>query len=332
MMPKAVQFYEFGGPEVLKVEEVPLQQPGPGEVRLRIEACALNRADVLLRENRHAVKVSCFPARIGYEASGVIDAVGEGVTRFKMGDRVNTIPVGIHHCLCAESAVLPADAVSSYPETLSPLEATSVWMQYLTAWGALMEYGRLRTDDTVLVSAASSSAGIGAIQLVKEAGAQCIATTRSRAKTQALLDIGADHVVVTSEQNLGDTVVRLTGGKGARLIYDPIGGSFSFQCGQAVAEGGIIFVYGLLDPTPPQVDLISMALKRAILRPYSMITIFADPVSRERGKKYVSERVARGAFRPIIDRVFLLGQIVEAHRYMESNQQVGKVVLTPREN
>ncbi len=327
-MPRAVRFHEFGGPEVLKLEEVPLENPGRGEVRLKIDACALNRADILLRENRHAVNVSAFPARIGYEASGVIDAVGEGVTRFKVTERVNTIPVGVHHCLCAESAVLPVEAVSDYPKTLSPAEATSVWMQYLTAWGALVEYGGLRTDDVVLISAASSSAGVGAIQLVKEAGARCIAATSSAAKKQALLKIGADHVVVTSEKDLGDAVMNLTGGKGARLIYDPIGGSFTLKCGRAVAEDGIIFVYGLLEPAPPQVDLISMALKRAVLRPYSMITIFSDPESRERGKSYVWRRLACGAFKPVIDRVFRLDEIVEAHRYMESNQQVGKIVLT----
>jgi NADPH:quinone reductase len=178
-MPKAVRFYEFGGPEVLKLEEVALQRPGRREVRLKIEACALNRADILLREDRHAVKVTAFPSPIGYEASGIIDGVGEDVSEFKVGDRVNTVPVGMHHCLCAESAVLPVEAVSSYPETLTPIEATSVWMQYLTAWGALIEYGALRATDTVVVSASSSSAGVGAIQLLKDAGARSIATTTS---------------------------------------------------------------------------------------------------------------------------------------------------------
>jgi NADPH:quinone reductase len=254
-MPKAVRFYEFGGPEVLKLEEVALQRPGRREVRLKIEACALNRADILLREDRHAVKVTAFPSPIGYEASGIIDGVGEDVSEFKVGDRVNTVPVGMHHCLCAESAVLPVEAVSSYPETLTPIEATSVWMQYLTAWGALIEYGALRATDTVVVSAASSSAGVGAIQLLKDAGARSIATTTSSSKKPALLRIGADHVIVTSEENFGEAVMRITNGQGARLIYDPIGGDFTFQCGKALAEEGISFVYGMLDPDPPRVDL-----------------------------------------------------------------------------
>jgi NADPH:quinone reductase len=254
-MPKAVRFYEFGGPEVLKLEEVALQRPGRREVRLKIEACALNRADILLREDRHAVKVTAFPSPIGYEASGIIDGVGEDISEFKVGDRVNTVPVGMHHCLCAESAVLPVEAVSSYPETLTPIEATSAWMQYLTAWGALIEYGALRATDTVVVSAASSSAGVGAIQLLKDAGARSIATTTSSSKKPALLRIGADHVIVTSEENFGEAVMRITNGQGARLIYDPIGGDFTFQCGKALAEEGIIFVYGMLDPDPPRVDL-----------------------------------------------------------------------------
>jgi NADPH:quinone reductase len=254
-MPKAVRFYEFGGPEVLKLEEVALQRPNRREVRLKIEACALNRADILLREDRHAVKVTAFPSSIGYEASGIIDAVGEDVSQFKVGDRVNTVPVGVHHCMCAESAVLPVEAVSRYPETLTPIEATSVWMQYLTAWGALVEYGSLRATDTVMVSAASSSAGVGAIQLVKNTGARSIATTTCSSKKPALLRIGADHVIVTSEENFGEAVMRITNGQGARLIYDPIGGDFTFQCAKALAEEGIIFVYGMLDPDPPRVDL-----------------------------------------------------------------------------
>jgi NADPH:quinone reductase len=137
-VPKAAQFYEYGGPEVLKIEEVPREEPGPGEVRVKVEACALNRADALLRQNRHAVKLASFPARIGYEGSA-----GQGVTGFKVGDRVSTIPVGTFHCMCAETAVLPAEAITRYPDSLSPLEATSFWMQYLTAWGALNEYGQI---------------------------------------------------------------------------------------------------------------------------------------------------------------------------------------------
>lgn len=326
-MPKAAQFYEYGGPEVLKVEEVPREEPGPGEVRVKVEACALNRADALLRENRHAVKLASFPARIGYEGSGVIEAVGPGVTGLKVGDRVSTIPVGSFHCMCAETAVLPAEAVTCYPDSLSPLEATSFWMQYLTAWGALNEYGQITSNDVVLVTAASSSAGVGAIQLVKDVGATCIATTRAREKKRQLLQVGADHVVVTSEENLGDAVMTLTNGKGARLIYDPIGGATTFECGRAVADEGIIFIYGALDPAPPQVNVIAMSLRRATIRPYSMITIFADPDARERGKAYVMDRVARGVFKPVIDKVFPLDQIVEAHRYMESNEQIGKIVL-----
>ena len=135
-------------------------------------------------------------------------------------------------------------------------------------------------------------------------------------------------MIVTSEENFGEAVMRITNGQGARLIYDPIGGDFTFQCGKALAEEGIIFVYGMLDPDPPRVDLIPMALKRAAVRPYSMITIFTNSDSRERGKSYVWKRVIEGAFRPVIDKVFRLEQIVEAHRYMESNQQVGKIVLT----
>ena len=150
-MPKIVRFYETGGPEVLKIEELPLVEPGEGEVRLAVEAIGLNRAEVMFRQGQYLENPE-LPSRLGYEAAGIIDAVGPGVSGVRIGDRVSTIPsfsIGTYG-VYGESAVVPAYAVAQYPDNLSPVEGAAIWMQYLTAFGALIEFGQLQQDAFVL--------------------------------------------------------------------------------------------------------------------------------------------------------------------------------------
>ena len=162
-MPRIVRFHRFGGPEVLQIDELPEEQPGPGEVRIKVQAFALNRADYLYRHNMHAVTPR-LPSRIGYEATGIVDAIGPQVTGFKVGDRVSNVPLGSpDYGVCGESALLPAYTLMPVPEHLNVEEATSIWMQYMTAWGGLISFGDLKAGETVLITAASSSAGVGAI-------------------------------------------------------------------------------------------------------------------------------------------------------------------------
>ena len=326
-MAKIVRFHRFGGPEVLQIEELPEDQPGPGEVRITVQAFALNRADSLYRRNVHAVKAK-LPSRIGYEATGVVDAVGPGVTEFKPGDRVSNVPLGSpDYGVSGTSTILPAYTLVPVPAQLRVEEATSIWMQYMTAWGGLFDFGNLRADETVLITAGSSSAAIGAIQMAKDAGARVIATTRTAAKRDFVSSVGADHVVVTDEQDLGAEVRKITQNKGVRLVYDCVGGPFLERCVSATAFGGRIILYGLLSEQPTVVPIIPMCLNEISLHPYSMITVFNDPVRRRAGLNYVAGRLAYGAFRPVIDRVFTLDEIVDAHRYLEQNSQKGKIVV-----
>lgn len=326
-MSRIVRFHRFGGPEVLQIDELPEDHPGPGEVRIKVQAFALNRADYLYRHDLHAVTPR-LPSRIGYEATGIIDEIGPRVTGFKIGHRVSNVPLGSpEYGVYGETAILPAYTLMPVPKHLSVEEATSIWMQYMTAWGGLMAFGDLKAGETVVITAASSSAGVGAIQLAKDAGAQVIATTRTAAKRDFITSIGADHVIVTDEEDLGARVKSITSGKGARIVFDCIGGPFIERCVPAVAFGGKVILYGLLALEPTPVPIIPMCLNEISLHPYSMITIFNDPVRRKAGLNYVAGRLACDAFRPIIDRVFAFDEIVEAHRYMEQNAQRGKIVV-----
>ncbi len=328
-MPKIVRFYETGGAEVLKIEELPLVEPGEGEVRLKVEAIGLNRAEVMFRQGQY-LETPELPSRLGYEAAGIVDAVGPGAGGIKIGDRVSTIPsfsmqtYGVY----GESAVVPAYAVANYPERLSAVEGAAIWMQYLTAFGALIEFGHLQKDATVLITAGSSSVAQAAIQIAKSVGARVIVTTRGAEKKPFLMGAGADHVIVTDEEDLVEGVQAVTAGKGASTIFDPIAGPLLGELADAAASGATIFEYGALSPTPTTFPLFSALAKGLTVRGYTLFEIVKNPERIARGKQFIYNGLASGTLKPVIDRTFTLENIVEAHRYMESNQQKGKIVVT----
>jgi NADPH:quinone reductase-like Zn-dependent oxidoreductase len=328
-MPKIVRFHQTGGPEVLKLEDVPLTEPGKGEIRLKVEAIGLNRAEVMFRSGQY-LEVPQFPSRLGYEAAGVIDAIGPGTTGLRVGDRVSTVPsfpIG-QYGVYGESAIVPALAAAHYPDNLSSIEGAAIWMQYLTAYGALIEYGNVRKDDSVLITAASSSVGLAAIQIVKATGAVAIATTRGADKKAFLLEAGADHVIVTDQEDLVERGMSLTSGKGVRVVFDPIAGPLLIKLAEVTASGGIIFEYGALSPKPTPFPLFPALAKGLTVRGYLLFEISKNPESLRRGKDYIYQGLESGSLKPVIDRTFPLEEIVKAHRYMESNQQQGKIVVT----
>lgn len=328
-MPKIVRFHETGGPDVLKLEDLPLTEPGKGEVRLKVEAIGLNRAEIMLRKGQY-LETPQLPSRLGYEAAGIIDAVGPDVTELQLGDRVSTIPsfsmsqYGVY----GESAIVPACAAAKYPTTLSAIEGAAIWMQYMTAYGALIHYGNITKNDTVLITAASSSVGIAAIQIVKAVGGIAIATTRGADKKAFLLEAGADHVIVTDEEDLVKRVQSLSAGKGVRVVFDPVAGPLLEQLAEVTAPGGIIFEYGALAPHPTPFPLFPALAKGLTIRGYTLFEIVKNPESLKQGKEYIYQGLESGSLKPIIDRTFPLADIAEAHRYMVSNQQKGKIVVT----
>ncbi len=329
-MPRIVRFHETGGPEVLRLDEVPEADPGPGEVRIRVEAIGLNRAEVMLREGIYHEQ-PVFPSRIGYEAAGIVDAVGSGVTAVKEGDRVATVPSfalsQTRQGVYGESALVPAEIAVPYPEQLSPVEGAAIWMAYLTAYGALVHYGGLGRSDAALITAASSSVGIAAIQIAKERGATVIATTRRSAKKAALRDLGADHVVATEEEDVPARVMEITGG-GTRIVFDPIAGPLLTTLCAACAPHGTIFEYGALHPGETAYPLMPMLAKSLTIIGYQVLDFVLDTRRFDAARDYIFAGLAGGALDPVIDRRFPLERIAEAHRYMESNAQCGKIVVT----
>jgi NADPH:quinone reductase-like Zn-dependent oxidoreductase len=328
-MPTIVRFHELGGPEVLKFEEAPTQKPGKGEARIRVQAAGLNRAESMFYHGQY-LEDPKFPARIGYEVAGQVEEVGEGVDKSWIGKSVATIPsfsMNSYGTL-GQEAVVPVEALSEYPKNLTPVQAAAIWMQYLTAYGALVHFGGVKAGDFVSIPAASSSVGVAAIQIVRDAGATAIAVTRTGAKRKALLDLGAHHVIASREEDYVARVKEITGGKGARLTFDPVAGSFITKLAAAAAQGGTIFEYGLLSSEPTPFPLQEALGKGLSVRGYVLMEITSNPALATAAKKYVYDRLADGRFVPKIDKTLDFAQTVEAYRYLESNVQVGKVVLT----
>jgi len=328
-MPRIVRFDELGGPEVLKIKEEASKQPGKGEVRLQVRAVGLNRAEALFVRGHYLDKPK-LPAGIGYEAAGVVEAVGPDVDKDWVGKSVATIPSFSmnNYAMLGEEVIAPVAALGGYPAKLSPVEGAAIWMQYLTAYGALIAIAHLAKGDFVVIPAASSSVGLAATQIAKAEGAISIATTRKSNKKAELLSLGADHVIATEEEDMVARVQQITGGKGARVIFDPVAGPFLEKLAAVAAPGGIIFEYGSLSMQPTPFPLLTALGKGLSIRGYTLFEVTGNPEKLAAGKKYVYDRLADGRFRPKIAKTFPLAQTVEAYKYLESNAQVGKVVIT----
>lgn len=328
-MNRAVRFDETGGPDVLRLEEVPLPQPGPGEVMIRTRALGLNRAESMFRLGQYGT-YPVFPSGIGYEAAGVVEALGEGVHGLSVGDAVSVVPSFTmnDYPVHGEAVLAPAHAVVVHPERLSFEEAASVWMQFVTAYGGLVDVAGIRAGDTVLISAASSSVGLAAIQIAHKAGARAIALTRTSAKRQQLLDAGADDVIATTEEDVPARVRELTGGQGARIVFDPVGGTALADLVTAAAPGAVLVLYGVLDRTPTPLNISEVLFKRLTLRGFTLFEITTDSQRRADAVAFVTDGLAKGELTPTIDRTFPLEDIADAHRYLEVGGQVGKIVVT----
>ncbi len=328
-MPRIVRFHKTGGPEVLQIENIEVPPPAAGEVRIKVKAIGLNRAEVMFRLGQYLEEPK-FPSRLGYEASGTIEAIGPDVKGFSVGDIVSTIPstnqgkYGVY----GEVATVPVQFVVKHPSSLSFNEAAAIWMQYMTAYGALIDIAHIKKDDYVVITAASSSVGLAAIQLCNLIGAIPIAVTRTHDKKTHLLKAGAAHVIVTQEEELALNLKKITHGKGARVVFDPVGGNTVYALAEGMAHGGILIEYGALSPEPTPFPLMTALLKCLTMRAYVLFEILNDPIRFERAKQFILNALSTEKLRPIIDRTFTFDQIVEAHRYMESNKQFGKIIVT----
>jgi NADPH:quinone reductase-like Zn-dependent oxidoreductase len=328
-MARSIRIHEFGGPEVLKMEEVAFGEPGAGEVRLRIHAIGINRTEVTLRSGRSPAKPA-LPASIGFEAAGVIEALDEKVVGFKIGDRVALVPAygAAQYALYGEVAFAPARSLVAIPDAISFADAAATWAAFGTAWAGLVALAALKSSQTVAIGAASSSVGLAAVQIARRLGANPIALTRTSHKSPSLLEHGAAAVIATGESDAAAELRRLTRGKGADLVFDPVGGATFAKLVQGTANGGTVILYGAMSPEPTAIPPLDILARDVTIRGLALTSVTKNDAQLAALKEFVSVGVADRTLRPTIARTFPLERIVDAHRFVESGEQIGKIVIT----
>jgi NADPH:quinone reductase len=328
---RVVSFSKTGTPDVLGLGRMDLTEPGANEVRVKINAIGLNRAEIMFRAGEYAVAPN-FPARIGCEAAGVVEAIGANVTRFSIGDRVSilqTINQNIHG-VYADYTTVPQTSLVSSPPEFTDEEAAAFWHTAAMAYGPLVMKARITASDVVLVTAASSGVGLATIQIAKAEGATAIAVTRTNSKREALIAAGADYVISTAEEDLAKRVMEITNGKGATVISDSVLGKQLAQLADAAAPAATLFLSGLLDGADINLPIWPVLLKGLKVEGFvGFIAVESEPTTLAAFEEYARSKIAAGHLRPIIDRRFALSEIVEAHRYMEQGRQVGKIIVLP---
>jgi len=324
---KAVVITRFGGPEVLELREVPAPAPGHGEVRVRVRATAVNRADLLQRMGAYPAPPDSPPDIPGLELAGEIDAVGDGATGWSVGDRVMGLLGGGAY---AEAAVLPARAVAPIPDGMSFTDAAAIPEAFITAWDALVVQGRLAAGETALVQAAGSGVGLAALQIARAVGARAVGTARTRDKLDRARPFGLDEgVLVEGDGGFADAVVRASGGRGADVVLELVGGRYLAEDLACVAVRGRILLVGLLAGAAVDLPLGLVLRKRVQI---TGTTLRARPVEEKLAAvqglaRHLVPLFARGALRPVVDRVLPLAEAGAAHAYVASNASFGKVVL-----
>ncbi len=320
---KAVRVHEFGGPEVLRLEEVTDPPLGSGDVLIQMEAAGVNYADVMLRAGLYPIQG--LPITPGFEVGGRIAGVGEGVTEFKAGDRVVAM---VNSGGQAERVAAPAVAVFLLPDSVSAVEAAALPVNYLTALHMLREFGRLVAGESVLIQAAASGVGTAAIQLAKLFGARVFATAGSAEKLALARDLGADECINYTTQDFAEIVKAKTGGRGADLILECVGGEVFDRSLQCLAPLGRLITYGVAGgvpavvPTPlllfGNVSVIGFHLGR-----YRQLRPNREPMQE------ILRLVVAGRIRPVISATFRLAEVARAHEYLAGRKTRGKVLLTP---
>jgi len=330
-MHRAWVIHDYSGFEGLSLEQFPDEEPAPGEVRLCVEAFALNWGDMDLMEDRYSYSFSSFPARIGMEAAGIVDAVGPGVEDIEVGERYSTLPHFYdNRGASAESLIVKARYLTKAPTGLSAVESASIWMQYLTAYYPVVELAKAAPGRVILVTAATSTAGTAALEIGRQFGATMIGTTRFEYNRPYLEDAGADHVVLTGSANegLAEELLKITDGHGIDAAFDAIGGGLMNHYVGALAKNARIFFYGMLDSTFPQIPYAALFQSNALFQAYSLFNYVEDDEMCAKGIEWLNAALAAGDLSPNVDRVYPMEEYADACRYMrEPRRAHGKVVI-----
>jgi NADPH:quinone reductase len=326
-MPRVVVFDETGPPGVLHLVDDPAGEPAAGQVRIRLEAIGVNRLDALLRAGSGPRPARLPHARLGCEGAGLVDAVGPGVEGLSHGDPVliTALPTMDVNGSYAEYTVLPASAVLPRPAGLDAVTAAALWVSYSTSYGALIEKAGMRPADHVLISGATSSAGLAALQLARQIGAVPLAVTRHSASKAALLAAGAAAVIATDQDDLVPAALAHAGPAGVDIILDFVMGPGLADLARTARPNGVLVSAGYLDPRPAPFPM------QAPLTMYRYMSFehTLDPAVVRRIAAFLTAGLQAGVLRPAVDRVFALDDIVAAHQYLEQGQQrPGKIVVT----
>ncbi|MGH6871318.1 MAG: quinone oxidoreductase family protein [Rhizomicrobium sp.] len=318
---KAAVYYENGGPEVFKYEDVPDPAVVPGGVLIHVEAISIEGGDTL---NRWHGALTARPHVVGYQAAGTIVAVGEGVTDLKVGQRVATTNASGSH---AAMRAVPARVAWPVPDGMDIKLASVIPVPFGTAHDCLFEFGHLQKGQTVLIQAGASGVGVAAIQLAKRAGARVLATASSDERLEKLKPLGLDHGINYARDDMVKEVMTLTGGQGVDVVVDPVGSTLqaSIAC---LGYRGRVSLVGQAGREPTKVDVSSlMPGNRSVTGVFLGAEIATDR-AHDMIQRLIEE-AARGELKVVIDKTFPLSEAAAAHAYIESRKAVGRVLLIP---
>jgi len=324
---KAVVCRAFGPPESLTLEEVPDPRPAEGQVLIDVYAAGLNFPDVLQIAGKYQFQPP-FPFTPGAEVAGVVAEVGAGVVGVKQGDRVMGM-TGIGGM--AERAVAAADSVNSIPEGMDFAQASGFELVYGTSYYALKQRGQLKSGETLLVLGASGGVGLAAVEIGKAFGARVIAAAGSDEKLQVAKSHGADVLVNYSEASLKDKIKELTGGKGADVIFDPVGGELFDQATRSINWNGRLLIVGFASGTIPK-----FPVNLALLKGCQIVGVFWGDFKRREPENYrqnvreLCDSFKAGKLKPLVSREFPLADFAAALNMFVNRQAVGKIVLRVR--
>jgi NADPH2:quinone reductase len=323
---KAIQCQEWGGPETLRLVEVPLPEPKAGEVRLRVKAAGVNFPDALIIQKKYQMQPP-LPFTPGSEVAGTVDALGDGVTHVKPGDRVIAF-VGLG--AFAEYVCAPAAQTIPIPAALSDEVAAAFTLTYATSHHALFDRAQLRAGETLLVLGAGGGVGLAAVELGKLAGARVIAAASTDEKLAAARAHGADESINYSSADLRESVKALTGGKGPDVIYDPVGGAYSEPALRSIAWRGRFLVIGFANGEIPKIALNLLLLKEA-----TAVGVFWGEFARREpaaNRKMLAELfgwLVEGKLKPHVSRTYALADTGQALQALLARRAVGKLVIRP---
>ena len=323
---KAIQCVEWGGPERLRLADCASPAPAAGEVRIRVAAAGVNFPDALIIQKKYQVQPP-LPFVPGAEVAGTIDAVGEGVTRLKVGERVVAFvgTGGFAEQVCASQAM-----VAPLPDPIDPVVAAGFTLTYATSQHALAERGQLKAGETLLVLGAGGGVGLAAVELGRLAGARVIAAASSRDKLEAARSCGADELIDYAQADLREAVRCATGGRGVDVVYDPVGGPHTAAALRTLAWRGRLLVIGFAAGEMPQIAANLLLLKEA-----SAVGVYwgefakRDPAGNRRLLAQLFGWLAEGRLRPLVSKQYPLADAPQALQDLLARRAVGKLVIRP---